>query len=285
MVSGAAGTAAGPMVIAAVEQHYPPGRRLLDDPLAGSVLPPVSRWVAGSARHPVLREWLIRLFEGAAPGVWGGVACRKRYIDEQVVRALGDGIGCAVVLGSGLDTRAHRLVAPAGASAFEVDLAANVDRKRRRLGACERVTLVPVDFDTGDLGAALVARGHRVGQRCLFVWEGVTQYLTEEGFRRTFDFLAGAAPGSRLVFTYVRHDFIDGSDAHGAAAPHHRFVTRQNLWRIGLRPRDVGALLARYGWWKVEDVGAEEFRARYVRPTGREVPVSPWERTVLAEKP
>ncbi|MFC5055598.1 hypothetical protein [Saccharothrix xinjiangensis] len=82
-----------------------------------------------------------------------------------------------------------------------------------------------------------------------------------------------------------RHDFVDGSDTHGADALHRRFVAGQRLWRIGLRPRDVGALLTGYGWRKVEDVGAEEFQVRYVRPTGRDVPVSPLERTVLAEKP
>ncbi|MFE2752328.1 SAM-dependent methyltransferase [Actinosynnema sp. NPDC059335] len=178
---------------------------MLDDPLAGSVLPPASRWLAMSARHRAVREWLIRYWETASPGSWGGVACRKRYIDQQTARALDDGIGCVVVLGAGLDTLAHRLVTPAGASVFEVDIAVNTARKRRRLRVGDRVTFVPVDLDRGDLRAALVARGHRVAQRCLFVWEGVTQYLTEDGFGRTFDFLAGAAPGSRLVFTYLRH--------------------------------------------------------------------------------
>ncbi|MBY8849196.1 SAM-dependent methyltransferase, partial [Saccharothrix sp. MB29] len=191
------------MVVAAVEQHYPLGQRLLDDPLAVSVLPPVPRWVVRLAGRPRVREWLVEASERHAPGVWGGIACRKRHIDEQVVRALDDGIGCVVLLGAGLDTRAHRLVAPAGATAFEVDLPANVRRKRRRLGSGDRVIPVPVDLDSGDLGAALAARGYRAGRRCLFVGEGVTQYLTEEGFGRTFDFLAGAAPGSRLVFTYV----------------------------------------------------------------------------------
>ncbi|MFE2752329.1 hypothetical protein ACFXGA_10035 [Actinosynnema sp. NPDC059335] len=76
-----------------------------------------------------------------------------------------------------------------------------------------------------------------------------------------------------------------GGGVREAGAPHERFVARQRLWRLGLRPRDVGPLLARYGWRKVEDVGAEEFRTRYVRPAGRDVPVSPLERTVLAEKP
>ncbi|MBY8850663.1 SAM-dependent methyltransferase, partial [Saccharothrix sp. MB29] len=88
---------------------------------------------------------------------------------------------------------------------------------------------------------------------------------------------------SRLVSTYARHDLVDGSDTHGPDVRGRRFVTRQRLWRIALRPREVGALLLGYGWRKVEDVGAEECRAR-PGTAGRAVPVSPLERTVLAEK-
>lgn len=284
MANRAAGTAVGPMVIAAVEQHRSPGQRLLHDPLAVSVLPPLSRWLAGLARRPGVRAALIRASERAAPGVWGGVACRKRYIDDQFTRALEEGIRSVVVLGAGLDTRAHRLAVPADAAVFEVDLPVNIEHKRRRLPADERVVLVPIDFDTGDLRAVLTARGHHSGDRCLVVWEGVTQYLSEDGVRRTFDFLADQAPGSRLVFTYVREDFLDGTEMYGSEALHRRFVAGRRLWRFGLHPHEVATFLTGYGWHEVEQVGPAELDARYVRGTGRVVPISPLERIVLAEK-
>lgn len=284
MADRAAGTAVGPMVIAAVEQHRSPGQRLLHDPLAVSVLPPLSRWVVGLARRPRVRAALIRASERAAPGVWGGVACRKRYIDDEFARALEDGIGSVVVLGAGLDTRAHRLGVPAGAAVFEVDLPVNVEHKRRRLPAADGVTLVPIDFDTEDLRAVLAAHDCHSGDRCLVVWEGVTQYLTEDGVRRTFDFLADQVPGSRLVFTYVVKDFLDGDELYGSEALHRRFVAGRPLWRFGLHPHEVGAFLTERGWREVEQMGPADFDARYVRGTGRAVPISPLERTVLAEK-
>lgn len=284
MADEAAGTAVGPMVIAAVEQHRSPGQRLLHDPLAVSVLPPFSRWLAGLARRPSVRAALIRASERAAPGVWGGIACRKRYIDDQFVQALDDGIGSVVILGAGLDTRAHRLGVPAGAAVFEVDLPVNVEHKRRRLPVDDLVTLVPIDFDTEDLRTTLAAHGYHPGSRCLVVWEGVTQYLTEEGLRRTFDFLADQVSGSRLLFTYVRKDFLDGTRLYGSEALHKRFVAGRRLWRFGLHPQEVEAFLAERGWREVEQMGPAEFDARYVRGTGRAVPISPLERTVLAEK-
>lgn len=284
VVNKAAGTAVGPMVIAAVEQHWPPGQRLLDDPLASAVLPVVSRWAAKSSRRPAVREWLFRASERAAPGIWGGIACRKRYIDDRFASALEDGIDRVVVLGAGLDTRARRLATRDGVRVFEVDFPVNVERQRARLGAAGHSTPVPIDFETEDLSTALAARGYRHDRRCLFVWEGVTQYLTGDGVRRTFDFLAGAAAGSRLVFTHVLRDFLDGTDLHGSEALHRRFVAGTPLWRFGLHPHEVGGFLDGFGWREVEQVGADELDVRYVRPTGRTVPISPLERTVPAEK-
>ncbi|GAA3463617.1 SAM-dependent methyltransferase [Saccharothrix longispora] len=285
MVNRAAGTAVGPMVIAAVEQHRPPGQRLLDDPLAAAVLPATSRWVAELSRGPRVRDWLFRASERAAPGIWGGIACRKRYIDDRFASALEDGVDRVVVLGAGLDTRARRLTTPNGVRVFEVDLPVNVERQRARLGVPGHITPVPIDFEREDLSAVLASHGYRHDRRCLFVWEGVTQYLTEDGVRRTLDFLAGAAAGSRLVFTHVLRDFLDGTDLHGAQALHRRFATGRPLWRFGLHPHRVGDFLDAYGWREVEQVGADELEARYVRATGRAVPISPLERTVLADKP
>ncbi|TQM79348.1 methyltransferase (TIGR00027 family) [Saccharothrix saharensis] len=284
MVTGVAGTAVGPMVIAAVEQHRSPGQRLLHDPLAIPVLPPLSRWVARLAGRPAVRAALIRASERAAPGVWGGVACRKRYIDDRFTRALDDGIGSAVVPGAGPGTRAHRSAVPADAVVFEVDLPVNVAHKRERLPAHRRVVLVPVDLDSEDLSGVPTAHGRDSGERCLVVCEGVTRYLTREGVRWTFDFLPDQAPGSRLVSTYVRKDVLDGDEMYGSEALHRRFVAGRPVWRFGLHPHEVGAFLAERGWREVEQLGPAEFDARYVRGTGRTVPISALERTVPAEK-
>lgn len=59
----AAQTAFGPMVLAAVEQNEPPGRRLVDDDLADLFLPRPLRWLAGATRSAVLRRLLISASE------------------------------------------------------------------------------------------------------------------------------------------------------------------------------------------------------------------------------
>ena len=84
--------------------------------------------------------------------------------------------------------------------------------------------------------------------RTFFIWEGVTQYLTEDAVRATLGALQAAPSGSRLVFTYVRRDFIDGVNMYGAAMLYKRFRQRQQVWQFGLDPDEVGAFVGEYGW-------------------------------------
>ncbi len=284
----AAQTAFGPMVIVACEQHVPRGRRLIDDELACRFLPPGLRLIVRACRWQSIRDLLIRTTEKRAPGVWAGMGCRKRYIDEKVVQATEAGVDAVVILGAGLDTRAYRLIAPTGTHTYEIDLPANVAYKRARLEALygrvpEHVTLVPIDFETDDLGESLAARGFRIQRPAMFVWEAVTQYLTEAGVRRTLAFLSTAAERSRLVFTFVRKDFLDGTNFFGAEKIYQQFVLGYRVWHFGIPPAAVGTLLKDYGWVECEQVGSE-LASKYVEPTGRDLPVSEVERISYAEK-
>ncbi|GAA5113166.1 SAM-dependent methyltransferase [Pseudonocardia adelaidensis] len=284
--SASAQTALGPMVIAAAERYTPRRQRLLDDELAVRFLPPAGRWIVRACRWQPVRDLLVRVTERSAPGLWGSMLCRKRYADDAAADALAAGIEQVVILGAGLDTKACRLVAPAGALAFELDQRANTDDKLRRLREIygqvpERVRVIPVDFEGDDLAAVLAASGFDSGRPALFVWEAVTQYLTEESVRATFAYLAKAPAGSRLIFTYVRADFLDGTNSYGAGRLRQRMT---GLWKWGIAPPDVAALLREYGWVEREQVGPAEYAARYLRPAGRDMPVSEIERFVGAEK-
>jgi methyltransferase (TIGR00027 family) len=277
------------MVIVAGEQYVPDGQRLIRDDLAIRFLPLNLRLTVQACRWRFMRNLLINFTERQAPGVWGGTLCRKRYADDTVSEAVKAGIGQVVVLGAGMDTRAYRLAAPAGVRSFEIDLPANIADKRARLRAIygqvpEHVTLIPVDFETQELGEALAGNGFDISTPAMFVWEAVTQYLTEEGVRRTLAFLGKAAMGSRLIFTYLRKDFLDGTDFYGSQGLYQRFVVKYRVWHWGIDPETVGGLLGEYGWTEREQVGRSEYLARYVAPTGRDLPVTEVERFVFAER-
>lgn len=281
--STVAQTADGPSVVAAVEQFEPDERRILSDPFACLVVPDHLRVSVRACRWKPARDLFVSMSDATAPGVWGGVVCRKRYVRDQVAAAVAAGIAQLVVLGAGLDT----VALSAGIPAWEVDLPENGALKRERLVAMhgsvpETVRLVTGRLGEDDVWAALLAAGVDADVPVVVVCEAVSQYLPRTAFESMVANLAPAS-GSRLMFSYVVSDFFDGRNLYGSGHLHSRFVD-SGVWKLGLAPHSVPALLAVHGWQLVEDVGASEYEERYVRPAGRPLAVTPIERFVLARR-
>ncbi len=275
------------MALVAVEQYFPKAQRVIDDGLAARLLPLGAVIFVRFLRPRWVRDSIIGLSEKGNPGIWGGLLCRKRYIDEKLVGSRSE-IEAVVSLGAGFDTRPYRLEALSGLPVWEVDQRENVEAKEMRLRKAfgtipSNVKLVPVDFDRDDLGSILAAQGYSAAKRTFFVWEAVTQYLTEQGVRATFDWLAKAAPGSRLAFTYVRKDFLDGKALYGWESGYRQFVASK-VWLFGMEPEDCPSFLKGYGWRIIEHVGYDELADKYIAPTGRRLASTPVERMVYAER-
>jgi methyltransferase (TIGR00027 family) len=275
------------MTTVAIEQSYPEAQRLVQDALASSFLPPAAQPLVKFMSWPPARRWMFNLSEKRAPGVWGSVLCRKRYVDDKLNAALKEGVQAVVVLGAGLDTHAYRMSSPI--PVFEVELPENTAYKKTRLqklygGIPAHVTLTSADFNTQDLGSALAAQGYPIGQKSFFIWEAVTQYLTEGGVRNVLSFLAQTQAGSQCVFTYIRRDFIEGTTLYGHEVLYQIYRIKRALWHFGLAPEHVGDFLAEYGWQELEQMGPQEYTARYLQPIGRALPVTEIERAVHAEK-
>ncbi len=286
----AARTGSGPTTIVAIEQHFPSEQRLIHDELAAKILPAGLRTMVNLMRIPLARNWMVRASEKQVPGIWSGMCCRKRYIDEKVVAAVADnGVKAIVNLGAGFDTRAYRLPALVNVPTWEVDQPVNIEAKRagvqRARGAIPgNVTLVPINFVEQDLDTVLAAHGYTPNYKTFFIWEAVSQYLTEAAVRQTFDFLAQAPAGSQLAFTYVLKEFVEGRNIHGLDDFYERMIVKTKAWHFGFDPAEVADFLREYGWRLVEDLSYEELNNRYMRPTGRDLPAMTIERMVFAEK-
>ena len=277
------------MVIAAVEQFLPQAERIVSDPYAIHILPRSAARIASLCRWSILRRLLIARSEVAAPGAWGGMLGRKRFLQDQTNPYAQATNGPIVVLGAGLDTKAAALVESAGITTFEVDRADNIAPKRdglhRAFGRVpDGLHLIPVDFEQADLEVELTRAGLDISRPAFYLWEGVTQYLSEDAVRRTMAFLSKAASGSRLAFTFVLADFLAGKEMYGAQATYKRLVEGHRVWTFGLEPVEVPRFLAAYGWQEREQVGSEDCRRNYFIPAGREMPIMRIERAVLAEK-
>jgi len=168
------------------------------------------RWadaLAGEEGHTIART-----YDGVYPHMELWVAVRTAFIDARVRTS-----DCAqvVLLGAGFDTRAARL-AREGVSFFEVDHPDTQREKRARLGTLagypiEAATYVSCDFEREDFLERLRAAGFSPEASALFIWEGVTPYLTETAVRSTLHKLANEThPQSIVVFDHLRRKIVAG---------------------------------------------------------------------------
>lgn len=250
-------------------EHRERGRpRLFADPYASAFLPWSLRIAVATTRVPCVHRWLGRYADRRAPGARTSAIARTRCIDDVVREAVGDGVGQVVLLGAGFDCRAHRLPELAGATVFEVDRVETQGVKRAvlaRAAAVGNVRYVGVDFLRDDVGAALRTVGWSPDARTLFVWEGVTNYLTEPAVAAVLAWIGSLAADTRVVFTYIHAGVLDGSvPFFGSETNVANVRALGEPWTFGLRPEEVGPFVARAGLDLVADVGADDYRARHL---------------------
>jgi methyltransferase (TIGR00027 family) len=289
MKNQVAQTAYRVMFHVALEQYQPDEHRLIHDALTRQMLPARLRLLVRAFGFKPFRQWFLSLIDRISPGARDSGLCRKRYIDDKLVEALHAGIDTIVILGSGLDTRAYRLQQLSTLRVYEVDLPQTVAYKGKKLqqlyGAIpSHVKLVPMDFDCQALEDVLISHGYSLDQKSFFIWEGVTQYISDAAVHAVFEFLAQVKPGSRMVFTYVVKDFIDGEMDYGLERLYQIYRVKNPIWQFGLYPAQIATFLGAYTWKELEQVGADEYRQRYLNPAGRTEPVMEIERAVYAEK-
>ncbi|MBU8816566.1 class I SAM-dependent methyltransferase [Mycolicibacterium goodii] len=136
------------------------------------------------------------------------IAVRTRFFDDFFDSAGADGVRQAVILASGLDTRAYRLPWPAGTVVFEVDQPQVIDFKTRTLAdlgaqpTAERRT-VAIDL-RDDWPAALRDAGFDPEKPTAWIAEGLLIYLPPEAQDRLLDNITAlSAPGSRLATEHM----------------------------------------------------------------------------------
>lgn len=152
------------------------------------------------------------------------VALRTRHYDERIEHGVRRGIRQIVMLGVGLDGRAHRLNLDPDTRFFELDQPAVIDARQAFLDAAEfepkyRRTAVAAVIPVDDLRAELQGAGFRADEPALFVAEGLLFYLKPEDVTRLVAQLGSiASPGSVLLAEYPAARPLTLADQHGEPA-------------------------------------------------------------------
>nr|WP_102418739.1 MULTISPECIES: class I SAM-dependent methyltransferase [unclassified Mycobacterium] len=136
------------------------------------------------------------------------ITVRTRFFDDFFTGATKDGVRQAVILASGLDTRAYRLTWPAGTVVYEIDQPQVIAFKTDTLaglGAAPTAERRAIAIDLrDDWPAALREGGFDVTQPTAWSAEGLLPYLPPEAQDRLFDNITAlSAPGSRLATEHV----------------------------------------------------------------------------------
>ena len=278
-------TALGAAICRLIEQYQPEKIRLFNDPVVKYLIGTPLRVLMQFAS---MRKFTVKQTEASMQGLYGAQVCRTRFIDDAVQSALKQGIGQLVILGAGLDTRPYRLAGVERVKVFEVDLPSVQEDKKKKIQKHfgrlpENVTFIPIDFATQSLETVLSGTAFDSSSPAVFVWEGVTQYLSEEAVRRTLTFVGKSAPGSILVFTYVLKSIIERrSDIPGADKIMDMVAKNKAAWLFGLEPSQVASFLEPFHLHLTADVGNADYQVRYLKPLGRQLVVSEAERIAQA---
>jgi methyltransferase (TIGR00027 family) len=242
----------------AAHQLYDAPPLVLHDPIAVPIL--------GDAYAEELHRTPTRPDRPFSVSLRAFLVARSRYAEDNLARAVSEGVAQYVLLGAGLDTFAHRNPYP-HLRVFEVDHPATQQWKRELLEtgdlpAPANLTYVPVDFERQSLPEQLHSAGFDPLHPTLFAWLGVVPYLTLEAFRSTIHFTAAQPPGSGVVFDYsqprsalpfrerLAHDSL-ASRVKLAGEPFQLFFT----------PSQIASELTAFR--TVEDLGSAEINARF----------------------
>jgi methyltransferase (TIGR00027 family) len=187
-----------------------------------------------------------------------GMAVRTRYFDDFLTAATDSGLRQAVILASGLDSRAYRLPWPSGTVVYEVDQPEVIEFKTRTLndlGAKPTADLRVVGVDLrNDWPATLRAKGFDVATPTAWIAEGLLVYLPPNAQDQLFDNIASlSAPGSRLATEFVPStDIFSDERSQGRTERWRRLgitVDMKELVYHGERSHLIGYLEA--GGWQV----------------------------------
>lgn len=234
--------------------------RVLDDPIALPIISPES--VQELRSSPAKQQSSIaRAFRAF-------MAARSRYAEDQLHRAVAEGIRQYVVLGAGLDTFAYRNPY-AALRVFEVDHPATQSWKRQRLHAGaiaipSTLTLVPVDFEQQTLAEGLKRAEFDLNAPAFFSWLGVTPYLTREACIATLAFIAQRTAGSGVAFDFAVHrDLLSLRERLALYALSARVAATGEPFQLFFRPEELAADLRVLGFHTAEMLAADEINARY----------------------
>ncbi len=264
-------TGDGVAILRAMMMLYPKEKRLYEDRYSEKLLPLLYRFFLNKMHNPKKLESMIKKSEKSSPGVMGWFFCRDRYVDDILKDCLKKKeIETIVNLGAGMDCRAYNIPSIEKLRYFEVDHPTIIKKKMKKMKKIlgelpDHVVYVPIDFQKQSIDDALKNAGYNLNSKTFFIWEAVTQYISKDANDSTFKYIGQAAPGSKLIFSYVIKSFFEGKyNNDGIKKLAKRYVKKNNpIFISGFDPVEMKDYLSKYSLTLIEDIDSVKMQERY----------------------
>jgi methyltransferase (TIGR00027 family) len=274
----ASSSAAMAALFRALESIKPDNERVLYDAYSMQLLSGVhnvifnTRFLISGRLLNKIINWSISRF---VLGVIDYVIARTCYIDDYLNQCIDDGIEQLVHLGAGYDSRVFRFTAlKERVKVFEVDHPDSQRIKKEKVRKIfgylpDHVIYVPVNFEKEKLDERLFACGYDKKSKTLFIWEGVTVYITADAVDETLAFVVNnSGEGSSIIFDYAYKSVFDGRIKESGKMT--RPIARiGEPFKFGIEEGTLEEFLGNRGFGKVKDVNAKLLEDRYFKNTNR----------------
>ncbi len=182
------------------------------DNLAFVFMPPKARFFLSFS---FFRNLFKKKLNERGPGSYEYVTARTKFFDDLFIKEVRKNLPQVVFLGAGYDTRSIRFQNEIGETRiFELDVPTTQNLKlkllkKNKIDKPENITFVPINFDQDDLKQVLLKAGFDDAKKTLFIWEGVTMYLTDDAVNKTLSFIRNTTKkGSIVAFDYLYSSVI-----------------------------------------------------------------------------
>lgn len=217
-----------------------------------------------------VRQWVLK--NKVIPGAYEFMIARTAFFDNVVRDAFLQNLAQVVLLGAGYDSRPYRFYKLIqGTRIFELDAQPTQLRKQTLLEQAgiqipDRLKFVPIDFNHENLKDVLQAAGLSSDQRTLFVWEGVTHYLTakvvDDVLRAVRDITCA---GSSICFDYASIS-AEKLNEEGVQKLRERMKSDHPAepTKFGIPQGTLVSFLAKRGYAVIEHLSSVEMEKRYL---------------------
>lgn len=254
----------------ALETERNSNDRLFSDVFAIHFLEAKLRFVTRISRYSLIRKYINSKIQNKIPGGLSSGIARTKYIDDLLQSTINKGVQQVIILGAGFDTRALRLNYLETIPVIEIDhpntsnFKAEI-YKNRIQNPSKNISFFQIDFNNQSLEELAEQHNFDFAKPTTVIWEGVTNYLTEDAVKNTFTFISKFTKNSYVIFTYVHKKILENPASFLGGEKLLKDLNKlEEKWTFGFQPEELSNYLNQFDMSIVEDMGATEYRKKYL---------------------